>query len=259
MWFGTEAGLAKFDGRRTQTISINGLPAGRVLALQSDQSGALWIGTETGAARMLWGRFDVISETVGQSVTTIIAPEAGRVLMATEQGNVFESRVDQNGSVQTRSLLTQPLESADRERPGPLVITSLAIVNNKLFAGSLSRGVLAIEDGLAREMESHPAVLLRARAGGGPDRQTLARHARKKRRTRIIHWSGIFQTRVAMNLRPAPSPTSAPSVKMFGSQLTAAACFSFPATRKCSDLLLTAPPAACARIMFTRSFRIVKT
>ena len=77
MWFGTEAGLAKFDGRRTQTMTINGLPAGRVPALQSDSSGALWVGTETGAARMLWGRFDVVRETAGQAVTAIIAPEAG--------------------------------------------------------------------------------------------------------------------------------------------------------------------------------------
>jgi signal transduction histidine kinase len=158
MWFGTEAGLAKFDGRRTQTIAINGQQGGRVLALQSDGSGALWVGTETGAARMLWGRFDVIRETTGQAITTIIAPEPGRVLIATEQGNIYETRTEQNGSIQTKSLLTQPLESADREHPGPLVITSLAVIDNKIFAGSLSRGLLEIEDGMAREMETHPAL-----------------------------------------------------------------------------------------------------
>jgi signal transduction histidine kinase/ligand-binding sensor domain-containing protein len=158
MWFGTEAGLAKFDGRRTQTMIISGLQGGRVTALQSDQSGALWVGTETGAARMWWGRFDVIGETVGQAVSSIIAADAGRILIATEQGNVFESHVEPDGSVQTKSLLNQPLESADREHPGPLVITSLGIVNDKLYIGSLSRGVLAIEDGLAREVETRPAV-----------------------------------------------------------------------------------------------------
>jgi signal transduction histidine kinase len=158
MWFGTEGGLAKFDGRRTQTISINGLSGGKVSSLQSDQSGALWVGTETGAARMMWGRFDVIRETVGQSVTTIIAPEPGRVLIATEQGNVYESLTGQDGAVQSRSLLNQPLESADREHPGPLIITSLAVIDNKVIAGSLSRGILQIEDGMAREIDTHPAV-----------------------------------------------------------------------------------------------------
>ena len=158
MWFGTEAGLAKFDGRRTQTITINGLPAGRVLALQSDNFGALWVGTETGAARMLFGHFDVVRETAGQAVTSFLAPEAGRILMATEHGNVYESRTAADGSFQTKPLLNQPLESADREQPGPLVITSLALVDNKLFAGSMSRGVLQIEDGMAREIDTHPAV-----------------------------------------------------------------------------------------------------
>ena len=158
MWFGTEAGLAKFDGRRTQTMTEGGLPPGRILALQSDQDGALWIGTETGAARMVGGRFDVISEIGGNAIAAIITPERGRVLMATERGNVFECRIDPDGSRHTQPLLTQSLESADREHPGPLALTSLLILNNKLFAGSLSRGVLAIQDGLAREMDIRPSA-----------------------------------------------------------------------------------------------------
>ena len=176
-------------------MAISGLSPGRILALQSDQAGALWVGTETGAARMLWGRFDVIRETAGQAVTTIIAPERGRVLLATEQGNIFESRTEVDGSIQTKSLLTQPLESADRDHPGPLVITSLAVVNDKLFAGSLSRGVLAIEDGLAREIETHPAVFFVRALETDSKRKALARGARKKRRTGITHGTGISQVR----------------------------------------------------------------
>jgi signal transduction histidine kinase/ligand-binding sensor domain-containing protein len=121
--------------------------------LQTDQDGALWIGTETGAARMLYGRFDVISEIGGNAINSIITPERGRVLMATEKGNVFECSIEPDGSRHTQALLTQSLESADREHPGPLPLTSLLLVNNRLFAGSLSRGVLEIQDGLAREME----------------------------------------------------------------------------------------------------------
>ncbi len=157
MWFGTEAGLAKFDGRRTQTITISGLSTARVLALQTDPDGALWIGTEAGAARLVDGRFEVITEIAGNAITAIITPDRGRVLMATEQGNIFECKTEPDGSRHTQALLTQPLQSADREHPGPLVLTSLAIANNKLLAGSLSRGVLAIEDGQAREMETRPA------------------------------------------------------------------------------------------------------
>jgi signal transduction histidine kinase/ligand-binding sensor domain-containing protein len=139
-------------------MTESGLPTGRILALQTDQDGALWIGTETGAARMMYGSFDVISEIGGNTINAIITPERGRVLLATEKGNVFECRIEPDGSRHTQALLTQPLESADREHPGPLPLTSLLIVNNKLFAGSLSRGVLAIQDGLAREMEIRPGA-----------------------------------------------------------------------------------------------------
>jgi signal transduction histidine kinase/ligand-binding sensor domain-containing protein len=158
MWFGTEAGLAKFDGRRTQTLSIDELAGRRVTALRSDQSGALWIGTEAGAARFVDGRFEVITELKDFSITDIYAAEAGRVLLTTEQGNIFECRVEADGSRHTTPLFNQRLESADREHPGPLAFTSVTLVNNQVLAGSLSRGLLTITDGLGRERENGPAL-----------------------------------------------------------------------------------------------------
>jgi signal transduction histidine kinase len=180
MWFGTETGLAKFDGRRTQTVAVTGLAPGRILALQSDRSGGLWIGTETGAARMLWGRFDVVRETIGQAVTAIIVPEKDRVLMTTEQGNVYESHLQADSSFQSKSLLPQPLQSADREHAGPLPLTSLVLVDDKVYVGSLSRGVLEIADGLAREVETHPAVyFVRALAADPGGRLWLGARVKK--------------------------------------------------------------------------------
>ena len=157
MWFGTEAGLAKFDGRRTQTVTIPDL-SGKILALESDQSGRLWVGTETGAARLVEGHFEVISEIAGNSITSIVTPEAGRVLLTTERGNIFECRIDPNGLRHTAPLLNQPLESADREHPGPLAFTSVALLNNQVMAGSMSRGLLTIIDGMARERETGPSA-----------------------------------------------------------------------------------------------------
>ncbi|PYS68203.1 MAG: hypothetical protein DMF69_20895, partial [Acidobacteria bacterium] len=176
MWFGTEAGLARFDGRRTQTINDPALPAGRVMALQVDQDGSLWVGTEAGAARLTGNGFEAIKETAGKTISSIINPEPRRVLLSTEQGQVYDSRVlvvnatDTNSEIggsrqtstgpkeviDTRPLLSQPLESADRDRPGPLAITSLSMSNNHLFAGTLSRGVMEIEAGAAKETQMHP-------------------------------------------------------------------------------------------------------
>ena len=177
MWFGTEAGLAKFDGRRTQAVNDPALPAGRVLALQTDQRGDLWIGTAAGAARFSKGRFEAIKDAAGQTISTIIAPDAGRVIMATEQGQVFECRpvttsavsaargttTNDEASISVHPLLDQPLDSADRDHPGPLIITSLAWTNNRLLAGSASRGVMAIENGAAKDLQMRPmAFFVRA-------------------------------------------------------------------------------------------------
>jgi signal transduction histidine kinase/ligand-binding sensor domain-containing protein len=157
MWFGTDGGLARFDGRRTQTIADPALPQGRILALKNDEDGTLWIGTETGAARLSGDKFDAIPATTGKAITAIIAPEHGRVLMATEQGLIFEWHKKEEGTLDGRSLLTEPLQSADADHPGPLALTSLAFANGKVFAGSLSRGLLRIENSEAKEVQLRPA------------------------------------------------------------------------------------------------------
>ena len=155
MWFGTEAGLAKFDGRRTIAINDSALPAGRVLALQVDQDGALWVGTESGAARFANGVFERVKETSTQAVSAIVTA-GGSAFMTTEQGNVFECRA--SATLETRALVKEPLQSADRERPGPLPITSINRSNNQLLIGTLSRGVLELENGAAKEPPSRPSV-----------------------------------------------------------------------------------------------------
>jgi signal transduction histidine kinase/ligand-binding sensor domain-containing protein len=174
MWFGTETGLAKFDGRRTQTINDPALPTGRILALQTDNDGALWIGTEAGATRFHEGQFLKANETSGQPITAIATDPSGPVIMTSEQGRLYESRArvvvtvvnrgiadseTTNVSrtvIDTRELLNQPLESSDRDRPGPLPITSISAANGRIFVGTLSRGVLEIANGVAKESQMRP-------------------------------------------------------------------------------------------------------
>jgi signal transduction histidine kinase/ligand-binding sensor domain-containing protein len=181
-WFATDGGLARYDGRRTNAINDDALPAGRVLALKVDDSGALWIGTDNGAARLANGKFDSIKETSGKVITAIITPERGRAIMASESGQIFDCRVQQaneqrqsaegeqqresrerfaagqgaNISFVVKAIPDQPLQSADKDHPGLLRFTSLAMVGDKLYAGTLSRGVLEIENGEAKEIVSKP-------------------------------------------------------------------------------------------------------
>src|SRR5947208_6398686 len=56
MWFGTDNGLARFDGRRIQNFSVAESDKNGVLALQAAPTGELWIGTENGAFVYVNGR-----------------------------------------------------------------------------------------------------------------------------------------------------------------------------------------------------------
>ena len=156
MWFGTDGGLAKYDGRRTQTIIAEGLTSKRVLALKLDQSGVLWVGTEDGAGRVIDGEFHGIPETVGKVITSIIVPEPGRAILASEQGVIFDCRTKPDGSLELKTIPEKPLTSADFERPGPLNLTSLATKDNVLYAGTLTRGLIAIDNDQVSEIRSTP-------------------------------------------------------------------------------------------------------
>jgi signal transduction histidine kinase/ligand-binding sensor domain-containing protein len=170
-WFATDGGLARYDGRRTNAINAEGLPPGRVLALKVDDAGALWIGTDNGAARLFNGKFDTIKETNGKVITAIITPQRDRAIMSSEGGQIFDCQVTAPGGSSTvnrpgegtagltfvvRTIPDQPLQSADKDHPGPLKITSLAMIGDKLYAGTQSRGLVIIENGEAKEVISKP-------------------------------------------------------------------------------------------------------
>jgi len=170
-WFATDGGLARYDGRRTNAINAEGLPPGRVLALKADESGALWIGTDNGAARLANARFETIKETEGKVITSIITPQAGHALMTSESGQIFDCQVKQSSSASStnragenndpptfavKTIPDQPLQSSDKDHPGPLKLTSLALVGEKLYAGTQSRGVILIENGEPKEVTSKP-------------------------------------------------------------------------------------------------------
>ena len=140
------------------------------------------------------GSFEVLRETAGKVVTAIIAPERNRVVMATEQGMIFECRKKEDGTLDVHQLLEQPLESADRDRPGPLPLTSLNVVDGKLLAGSLSRGLLTIENGTARESPLRPpAFFVRALETDADGKLWLGARVRKEE-------SGLYQGTAPHNL-----------------------------------------------------------
>jgi signal transduction histidine kinase/streptogramin lyase len=158
MWFGTDSGLAKYDGRRIQRVASDLLPTGRVRALKLDSEGALWVGTDTGAARTLNGEFRPIAEAEGASIASIITPERGRVVMAGEQATVFDCSAKPDGTLAIQMIKPSDhaLLTVDPGRAIPVHLTSLAMVNNALLIGTRSRGLLSIERREVKEINSRP-------------------------------------------------------------------------------------------------------
>ncbi|HST50558.1 MAG TPA: two-component regulator propeller domain-containing protein [Pyrinomonadaceae bacterium] len=162
MWFGTDAGLAWYDGRRVQTLTEDGLASRRVLALRADSSGALWVGTDDGAFVRAAGEqtFREVTETKGKRVAAIAATAEGRALLATSDGLLFDCRRTDDGGVEVKQLgerLTKAGSPAQAGKGQPLELTSLATAGEAIVVGTRGRGLLTVEpDGDAKEAASRP-------------------------------------------------------------------------------------------------------
>jgi ligand-binding sensor domain-containing protein len=157
MWFGTDAGLARYDGRRTQTVTGEGMAGRKVYALRSAPDGAIWVGTDDGAFVRASANepFRLVAETKGRRVTAIAAPEEGRALLATAEGYVFECRRGWGGSF-AASTLAGPLTTA-AGKGQPLELTSIVVVGDTVIFGTRGRGLMTVgADGRAVELLTRP-------------------------------------------------------------------------------------------------------
>ncbi len=94
MWFGTESGLARFDGVRFVTFSTwttPELPSNLMRRLFEDRDGWLWIATQGGLCRYRNGRFERVGLT-GRRVCDIAQDHLGHIWVATQDDGVLEYR-----------------------------------------------------------------------------------------------------------------------------------------------------------------------
>ena len=157
MWFGTDAGLARYDGRRVQSVTSEGLSGGRVGALAVDAGGALWVGADGGAFVRPAGsqEFVRVEEARGRSVLAVVAPAAGRALVSTADGLVFDCRLDGRGAPSARQVGERLTVAAGKAQPLPL--TSLALLGETVVVGTRGRGLMTVEPGgEAKEIAGRP-------------------------------------------------------------------------------------------------------
>ncbi|HEX7957504.1 MAG TPA: two-component regulator propeller domain-containing protein, partial [Pyrinomonadaceae bacterium] len=157
MWFGTDAGLARYDGRRVLSVTSEGLSGPRVRALAVDASGALWVGADGGAFVRAPGaqEFRRVEETRGMSVLAVLARGAGRALAATADGLVFDCRLGEGGAPAAAQVGERLTVAAGKAQPLPL--TSLALLGETVVVGTRGRGLMTVEPGgEAKEIVGRP-------------------------------------------------------------------------------------------------------
>ncbi|HEX6125509.1 MAG TPA: two-component regulator propeller domain-containing protein, partial [Pyrinomonadaceae bacterium] len=154
MWFGTDNGLARFDGRRVQNFLPGGAETNRILALKSSASGDLWIGTNTGAFVYSNARFRPVRGTESFGVTAI---STGSVTsLGTDAGLVLRVTSEEGDLLSAAAMFPEPIRLGDGT---PLSITGVLERDRKLLVSTSGLGVFAVEDGRVAEHASSPRPL----------------------------------------------------------------------------------------------------
>ncbi len=146
LWFGTEKGLAKFDGRRVQTITAQNLSILRILALKVAADGTLWIGTESGGFRFANDVFLPVEETKKSLINAIFIDEKNQnIYLTSEKGLVFEIQSKNENTLTAEKILDEDLE-----------IKTISQFGEKLVIGTHKRGILELENEKLKEIPSRP-------------------------------------------------------------------------------------------------------
>lgn len=157
LWFGTDAGLVRYDGRRVQRIGGEEVAARRVLALRFDEDGeTLWAGTDAGAyvVSAAGGELRSVAGTAGKRVTSIATAkgERGRAAVATSEGVLFDCRVREDLAAAATVIADHTTPGASAKGGQPLELTSIVMTGESYLVGTRGRGLLAVEGGAAREV-----------------------------------------------------------------------------------------------------------
>jgi ligand-binding sensor domain-containing protein len=143
LWFGTDNGLAKFDGRRVQTNIYSNLSSVPIRTLEVAEDDTLWIGSQKGAYFVRDGIFNLVDITEGSNINSILI-EKDSVYFTTDNGIVYRSTESEERFFTTVVMRDEvPIQSSIRE-------------GSDVLFGSLNRGLLRIKDGKADSVITRP-------------------------------------------------------------------------------------------------------
>ncbi len=160
LWFGTDNGLVRYDGRRLEPVGNAGdgrgeLPSQRIRSLFRDSSGGLWIGTDLGAVRFIANRLLPVKESANLSVNAVAEAPENEIALATEQGKLLllhplDASVKRQGDKFSGELKATIIDSQTQKMLSienqPVALKSIAYFNQEWWIGSYRRGGLIYKD-----------------------------------------------------------------------------------------------------------------
>lgn len=170
LWFGTDNGLAHYDGRNVEAApNESALPSRRILALKLDTRGDLWIGTDAGAARLREGRIEVLPETRNRSAPGIASSPQGEITVVTTGGEIIcyqeqvEKELRSESAPRNRLIATRldpnshPLLKSPNQSNAVLPLTAIAATfRGDWLIGSSGRGLMINRANELREASIKP-------------------------------------------------------------------------------------------------------
>ncbi|HEX9985016.1 MAG TPA: two-component regulator propeller domain-containing protein [Thermoanaerobaculia bacterium] len=172
MWIGTAEGLARYDGTRFEifnTATTPQLKANNIVALHTDRSGTLWIGTARGVTMLREGRFEFVRGTdalrgvfgiasdektgtmwFGASLGGVQRYENGRLNSYAKGPSAVYKLARTNGVVwagAAEGLYRIDGSQIARVDAVPAPVVSIVAEGDRLWLGTMSRGLLCLRNG----------------------------------------------------------------------------------------------------------------
>ena len=160
LWFGTDSGLAKYDGRRIEKIAFEELATAQIRALALDRTGTLWIGTDNGAFRFVQNpmanqKLLPLAGTQGKTINAITIGH--KITLASEQGYIFTYSIEASpANSDTRTPADNPLLNIASGNSSLPLTSVVETSENSIILGTHGRGLLTIEGNDVKEVLSHP-------------------------------------------------------------------------------------------------------
>ncbi len=150
LWFGTDAGLVRYDGQRVERVGLDRGPAAAVLALAAGPDGRLWIGTERGAFVRAANDVREVPLTAGQPIAAILIARDGRAHLASRRGRVYSCRE----GLQVEVLGPETARLLRRADGSALELASLGTRDGRVVIGTRGRGLLVVDPDAVRELKA---------------------------------------------------------------------------------------------------------